>query len=345
MSSMEFNKMAMALLIAGITAMVAGFIARGTVSPAPLEQNAYVVDLGEDATVVEEVVEEMPSIGVLMAAADAGSGEGLSRACAACHSFDNGGANKIGPNLWDIVNRPIASAAGFNYSSALAEKGGDWTYEALEGFLAAPRDWAPGTSMSYAGMRKPEDRADLIAWLRSLSDNPAELPAAEGTESESRAEAMPAAETETATEMPAETAAEPASEAMAETPVEAVAEAVGSQIATLLAAANVESGKGLSRACAACHSSAEGAANRVGPNLWEVVNRPIGGVDGYGYSSALKEMGGTWTFEALDGFLAAPRDWAPGTKMSFAGVRDAADRADLIVWMRSLSSEPTPLPQ
>ena len=176
MSSMEFNKMAMAVLIAGIVAMVGGFIARGTVSPEPLEQNTYVVDLGEDAAPVEEVVEEVPSIGELMQVADASSGEGLSRACAACHSFDNGGANRIGPNLWDIVNRPIAGAAGFGYSSALSEMGGDWTYEALDGFLAAPRDWAPGTSMSYSGMRRPEDRANLIAWLRSLSDSPAELP-------------------------------------------------------------------------------------------------------------------------------------------------------------------------
>ena len=176
MSSMEFNKMAMAVLIAGIVAMVGGFIARGTVSPEPLEQNAYVVDLGEEAAPAEEVVEEVPSIGELLLVADAGAGQGLSRACAACHSFDNGGANKIGPNLWDIVDRPIASAAGFGYSSALGEKGGAWTYEALEGFLAAPRDWAPGTSMSYSGMRKPEDRANLIAWLRSLSDSPAPLP-------------------------------------------------------------------------------------------------------------------------------------------------------------------------
>ncbi len=125
---------------------------------------------------MEEVVEEMPSIAELLVVADAGSGEGLSRACAACHSFDNGGANKIGPNLWGTVDRQMASAPGFNYSSALEDRGGSWTYEELEGFLAAPRDWVPGTSMSYSGMRKPEDRADLIAWLRSLSDEPAALP-------------------------------------------------------------------------------------------------------------------------------------------------------------------------
>lgn len=343
MSSMEINKMAMAVLIAGIVAMVGGFIARGTVSPAPLEQNAYVVDLGEDAAPAEEVVEEIPSIGELMQVADASAGEGLSRACAACHSFDNGGANRIGPNLWDIVNRPIASAAGFGYSSALSEMGGDWTYEALDGFLAAPRDWAPGTSMSYSGMRRPEDRANLIAWMRSLSDNPAELPEAGEMETEASAEPMPEAETETAAEVMPAAETETTAEAMPA--AESEAAPAGSQVAMLLAAADADAGKGLSRTCAACHSSAEGAANRVGPNLWEVVNRPIGGVDGYGYSNALKEHGGTWTFEALDGFLAAPRDWAPGNKMSFAGVRDAEDRANLIAWLRSLSSDPVPLPQ
>lgn len=177
MSSKEFNKMAFAVILAGITAMVGGFIARGTVSPEPLTENVYVVDLGEDAAPAEEtVVDEVPPIAVRLASADAAAGQGQSRACAACHSFDQGGPNRVGPNLWDIVNRPLASVEGFNYSSALEEKGGQWTYEALEGFLAAPRDWAPGTSMSYAGLRSPENRADLIAWMRTLSESPAPLP-------------------------------------------------------------------------------------------------------------------------------------------------------------------------
>lgn len=177
MSSLEITKMAMAVLIAGIVAMVAGFVARGTVSPTFPEQNAYVVDLGVEAeAVVEVAVVETPSIGALLAAADAGAGQGLSRACAACHTFDKGGANRIGPGLWDIVNRPLATVDSFNYSSALSEMGGDWSYEALDGFLAAPKEWAPGTKMSYAGMRSADDRADLIAWLRSLSDSPAALP-------------------------------------------------------------------------------------------------------------------------------------------------------------------------
>lgn len=177
MSSIEFTKMAMAVFIAGIVALASGMIASSLVSPTQLEKNVYVVDLGEDAApVVEDVVEEAPTIGALLASADANSGEGLSRACAACHSFNNGGGSRIGPNLWDIVNRPLAAVDGFSYSSALVDMGGTWTYEALDGFIAAPRDWASGTKMSYAGMRSAEDRADLIAWMRSLSDSPAPLP-------------------------------------------------------------------------------------------------------------------------------------------------------------------------
>lgn len=177
MSNLEVTKIAMAVCIAGIVAIGSGMLASALVSPTPLEKNVFVVDLGEDAeTEVVEVVEEVQPIGVLLASADAGSGERLSRACAACHSFDKGGANRVGPNLWSIVDRPLAAVDGFNYSSALGDKGGAWTYEALDGFLAAPREWAPGTSMSYAGMRSPEDRANLIMWLRDKSDSPAPLP-------------------------------------------------------------------------------------------------------------------------------------------------------------------------
>ena len=345
MSSIEFTKMAMAAFIAGIVALSAGMIASALVSPTQLEENVFIVDLGEDAApAVEDVVDEAPSIGVLLASADAGSGEGLSRACSACHSFDKGGASGIGPNLWDIVNRPLAAADGYSYSSALSDKGGEWSYEALDGFLAAPRDWASGTKMSYAGMRSPEDRADLIAWLASLSDGgapefapPPEAEAAVEPEAEAGAEAAPEAAVETA----------PAEESVAEVAVETetVAEAPGSQLAALLAAADADAGERLSRACAACHSFNNGGGSRIGPNLWDIVNRPLASADGYSYSSALSDKGGAWSYEALDGYIAAPRDWASGTKMSYAGMRSPEDRANLIAWLRSLSDSPAALPQ
>ena len=91
-------------------------------------------------------------------------------------ALGTGGANRIRPNLWDVVGRDIAGVEGFRYSNALSGKDGDWTFDNLEGFLAGPRDWAPGTSMSYAGVRKEDDLANLIAWLRTLSDDPVPLP-------------------------------------------------------------------------------------------------------------------------------------------------------------------------
>ena len=93
--------------------------------------------------------------------------------CAACHSFDKGGANKVGPNLWGVVSRPIAAHEGFSYSAALAEKKGQpWTYDDLNHFLASPKAYAPGTKMSFAGISKDTERANLLAYLRTLADEP-----------------------------------------------------------------------------------------------------------------------------------------------------------------------------
>ena len=118
----------------------------------------------------------------LLASADAAAGEKEFRKCAACHTVDQGGANKVGPNLWDIVNRAVASHDGFSYSSALQEYGAEkgWNYESLNGFLWKPKTYVRGTSMGFVGIKKVEDRANIIAYLRSLSDSPAPLPEAGG---------------------------------------------------------------------------------------------------------------------------------------------------------------------
>jgi cytochrome c len=114
---------------------------------------------------------------VSTAAASVENGEKAAKKCAACHSFDPGGANKVGPGLWDVVNRPIASHEGFAYSPALTEKSADkWDYDHLNNFLTSPKGYAPGTKMSFAGISKEAERADVIAYLRSLAENPAPLP-------------------------------------------------------------------------------------------------------------------------------------------------------------------------
>jgi cytochrome c2 len=110
--------------------------------------------------------------------ADPARGQAAARVCVACHSFEKGGADKIGPGLWDIVNREIGKHGGYAYSSVLAGMGGVWDYAALDAFIAAPRAYAPGTKMSFAGIGDAKRRADIIAYLRSLADEPAPLPQA-----------------------------------------------------------------------------------------------------------------------------------------------------------------------
>jgi cytochrome c len=124
--------------------------------------------------------EEAPaqSLGTLLAAASAEKGAGEAKACAACHDFTKGGPNKVGPNLYGIVGANHAHIQGFQYSDAMAAKASEpWTYEALDAFIANPKGAIPGTKMAYGGMKSATKRADLLAYLASLSDAPVPFPA------------------------------------------------------------------------------------------------------------------------------------------------------------------------
>jgi cytochrome c len=112
----------------------------------------------------------------LLAAAKPEAGAATFKACAACHSGDKGGANKVGPALWGVVGRKTGAHEGFNYSEAMKAKGGDWSYDRLAAFIANPKGYVPGTKMVYNGVQDPEKLADLLAYLGSLSDQPAPLP-------------------------------------------------------------------------------------------------------------------------------------------------------------------------
>jgi cytochrome c len=179
MDSLELNKIVAALLTAGVVAMTAGFVGELLVKPKELEENVYQVVLSEGTAGGAEAAAAptLEAIGPLLAAADVAAGEKGARKCAACHTFEEGGAKKIGPNLWNIVDRSIASDGDFAYSDALKGMSGEaWTYENLSAFLTKPKDFAPGTKMSFAGVKKIGARADLIAYLRGQSGSPAALP-------------------------------------------------------------------------------------------------------------------------------------------------------------------------
>ena len=115
---------------------------------------------------------------MLLAQADIENGKKIARKCSACHGVNRGGPNTVGPNRWSIVGADKAAREGFRYSGALAGLGGAWGYDDLDAFLAKPRDFARGTKMAFPGIRSAEDRADLIAYLRTLSETPPPLPAA-----------------------------------------------------------------------------------------------------------------------------------------------------------------------
>lgn len=176
----------LALMLGLWVALFAHYGSKLVYHPGEIEKPAYPLmaeggkQPAESKAAETQPAAEQPSGGAdlptLLASADVKEGEKISKKCHACHSLQKGGPNKVGPDLWDVVGRPVASHEGFSYSSALKGVGGDWTFEKLNHFLTNPKDFAPGTRMTFAGIKKDQERADLLAYLRTLSDNPKPLP-------------------------------------------------------------------------------------------------------------------------------------------------------------------------
>ena len=177
MGGMEFNKIFAALLVAAITACLAGFVSGKFVHPHKLHEDAYHIE-GVEMVAGGSAGPALPEpIMALIAEADVTRGERLVRACAACHTFDKGGADGTGPHLWDVMTRGVAKA-NFSYSAGMKDHGGKWTYAELNHFLWKPKSVVSDTKMNFIGIKKPEDRAAVIAYMRTLNDSVPALPSA-----------------------------------------------------------------------------------------------------------------------------------------------------------------------
>jgi cytochrome c len=179
MDSFELNKILGAILGTCLVLLITNFTANALFAPENPKKPGFEIAAKEEghgkgaaAPAPSEPIEK------LLQTASVEKGTAAAKKCGACHDFTKGGPNKVGPNLWGVVGRERASEPGFNYSAAMKAKTGKWNYDDLNQFITNPKGFVPGTAMGFAGIPKDSERADVIAYLRTLSDNPAPLPTA-----------------------------------------------------------------------------------------------------------------------------------------------------------------------
>ena len=178
MDSFEINKILGALLFACLCLLSLNIAAQALFAPVKPAKPGYEVAETEQKQDAASPKAADEPIEKLLASATVEKGEASAKKCAACHTFGKGEPNRVGPNLYGVVGRARASVVGFNYSAAMKAKGGTWTVEELNVYLTNPKAMVPGTTMSFAGLPRGSERADVIAYLNSKSDNPAPLPKA-----------------------------------------------------------------------------------------------------------------------------------------------------------------------
>jgi cytochrome c len=285
----------------------------------PEEKPGYEVPGTEAGKPAEQKPSEANELAALLAKADPAKGAEVAKKCEICHNFEKGGPNMIGPNLYGVLGRKVASHEGYDYSDALKAKAaavGNWSYDSVSEMDKNPSAFVPGTKMAlFQGLPDIKERADLLAFMRTKNDNPPPLPEVKETPKPGGEAPPPAAP-------------------------------VGNEFMTALAKADPKAGEADTALCKVCHTFNKGGANMVGPNLYGIVGTKIAeGRGGFNFSEALKKHEGDWTFDKLDAWLTNPAAFAPGTMMAFPGIPDVKKRANVIAYLNSNSDSPLPIPK
>jgi cytochrome c len=318
------NKIMAGFLTAGIVLWGANRIASIVIHTEAPEKTAITIT-GMQTAAPPAAAAGLASIIPLITAASVSKGEAfVQQQCSSCHTVNQGGAAGVGPNLYNVVGGPMFASAGFGYSAAVKSKAkGNWDYDNMNAWLDDPATFAPGTEMSYPGIKNTQTRADVVAYLRTLAASPLKLP----TAAEIKAASAP-----------------PTATASAGSP--APAPAAPPSIDTMFANADLAKGQALvNEQCSSCHSVTKGGAILVGPNLYGIVGAPMFKTPGFTYSSAVTAKAkGNWDADSLSAWLEDPQGFAPGTAMAYPGVKNTQTRADVIAYLNKNSDSPIKLP-
>jgi cytochrome c len=319
MDHVNVNRVSLSALGAVLFVMLLVAFSNLVLSPQTPKVPGFALPSGAPAATAEtaKAAPQAP-LPVLLAKADPKKGEHDAKICETCHNFQQGAGAKIGPDLWDVVGRPVASFPGFAYSDSIKKIGGDWTYEKLNKWITDPKAMAADTKMAFPGESDAQKRADILAYLQTLSKKAVPFPKPSATE------AAPAA-------------AAPAAAAASKPEAEA--------LPALLAHADAKKGEQDAKICATCHNFQKGQGPKIGPDLFDVVGRKIASVQGFNYSDSLKSVSGDWSYEQLNKWISDPKAMASDTKMTFPGEKDPKKRADILAFLQTLSDKPVPFPK
>jgi cytochrome c len=317
------NKVMAGILTAGLVYWCANRIA-AIVIPDETPKTAAIKITGMETSAAPGAPAGPVSIIPLLATADVAKGAAfVQQQCSSCHTLNQGGAAGVGPNLYGVMGAVMFGGSGFSYSDAVKSKAkGNWNYGNMGDWLADPSSFAPGTAMSYSGIKNPQTRADAVAYLRTLAATPIPLP----TPDEVKAASAPAP-------------------SAAATPAPGGAPAAPS-IDTLFATADISKGEALvQQQCSSCHSLNKGGAAGVGPNLYGLLGSKMFAGSGFSYSAAVEaKANGTWNADNLSDWLEDPNGFAPGTAMAYPGIKKDQTRADVIAYLNKNSDSPIKLP-